>query len=631
MLYNRIADVSEEAPHSASSKFIVHLNDPEISEMNPVLFEAALREVLHRISNLDDMNILPGTSRRTRQNTVEYANAAMKMLGKSGEFPRVEPFKRIIKRSPFDAKILTLGELVDRNRVSNNDNIVELQANAISEATAELSETRLNRLRLLLEREFASAYEYYKKGRYIISDTSLPSPSSVHKLITSAFDKTKFTRNSDGQQAGNRAVFTEKLKHILGIRNSTELTHVVVRQINYARNNLLENAELHWTYTTLHHIIGPWVVQAYLEPTTQSCTSAFGILLIDTAFNVSSLEDLHADPFVGNAQHGRRRVTTISARKMRAKGRGVEAHLLSDGPILGQEYDFLVKSRSNALSSLDVLAAYSDMASSIRPSANAKAAESFWIVRANPQNIRSLPTNQLVQMATSWWPTMMQKFSDDPVIGGVSIARANIRPTVIQVRTARAEFDHVFGQALANHSDSATTMRYLSARWLQTERDRQMRGFLNLYEAAMLHGIPGASSAIGLTPAAFDQRSATALATGLDFYCEGERKQSILRNDPRATCRPEDPCASCPLRSFQPSTENFERLHLMDTALKLAETDLTATAPERWLSIWLPWRALTAAFVNKINSSPYKAKYSNVVAATELKIASGALSVPIVI
>jgi hypothetical protein len=380
-------------------------------------------------------------------------------------------------------------------------------------------------------------------------------------------------------------------------------------------------------------IYGSVEIVRHLEATARATTAAFGILLIDTAFNVSTLEDLPSKPFVGKVRRGRMRIATVSARKARASGKRNEATLL-DGPMDDGEADLTLRDPEGLLSGIKVIEQYREMTEPLRMRARLQGqphvAEKLWIVAQGRSANGGPVVNDLITMASEWWPNFLERHAEHPVIGGLPISRKMIRPTVLQIQAARNGFNHALAQAIANHEQDRTTMGYIGAPWFRARLMDQVRQFQNLFEAALARGVQDAAVHLGIDQANFEDRIKQASTSGLDFSCAGEERMTAAL-DPGPTCNPLSPCDLCPARRLVPCDETYRTLHLAHEALVRAEQAMLAQNARRWIMIWLPWRALTEAYVRKLLRSPYKVRFEHVRAATDAELEAGRIALPLIV
>jgi hypothetical protein len=324
-------------------------------------------------------------------------------------------------------------------------------------------------------------------------------------------------------------------------------------------------------------------------------------------------------------------IATVAARKIRANGKIVEGSIESTGLIEGEAY-VRVKGRNSSLSGGDVVRIYLEMSKPLRDRASTEVAEMFWLVTAGRSSTGGPVSNYLGTMAVEWWPKFLKRHEADPVIGGLPITRQHIRSTELQINAARGGFGHELAQAIADHARDSTTMGYLGAGWFRKQLARQVREFMGLLEAVFVHRVPDVETRLGLTAEAFRSRLDRARDVGLDldFGCSGTQPPAEERAGSSASCTPLIPCDLCPVRHLVPSDESFRNLHLVHTALVRAEPAWIVQNPQRWMLVWMPWRAITEAYVRMIAKSPYKLQFARICKAVDTELAGGDVVLPII-
>jgi hypothetical protein len=632
-----IAYIGEEFPRSEAGQVYVHLRDRPSEALDPKMFEEAVRSVVTRVSNAQDNSVVNSTKSKTRRGFIEALNGALRRLASHRFFPALGPFKSNIPNSPFEPKLPTLAELTRTGR--SPVPVAMPRALSLGEhvtAMVDLNVERLGALRACLEREFIAEYDAFKLGQMWASREDIPDAPMVEAAINAVSQVIVPNLQSKGRENPHPLPgrFLDRLKGELGAPTDVDLKAILVCYFRKRYPQGWKSSELPVAYRELLAYFGSNEIVRHIESTARATTAAFGILLIDTAFNVASLEDLPANPFVSKGRHGQRRIATIAARKMRARGKRVEGTLLGASPIEGEEADLPLRISEVKLSGIDVIECYMQMTRPLRDRARAqrrfKVARKFWLISSGRSACGGAVTNRLTTMNSTWWPDFLQRQADDPVIGGLRITRRHIRGTVIQIRSARSGFGHAIAQAVAEHSQDATTVSYLGAGWFRAQLASQIRVFQDLYEAVLSSGIENVDQCLNIDQTELSRREDLARSVGLDFTCSQHivEQREILSHGP--SCDPQHPCDICPIRQFIPSDENFRFLHLAHKALAQAEPKLIAQNPRRWLLVWLSWRALTEAYVRKIRRSPHKVRYEQAVRIVEADLVRGDVVLPLI-
>jgi hypothetical protein len=633
-----IASLGEDNPQSPAGQVYLHLRDRPNVPTDAKTFFAAIHSVVSRVEDLNDDTIVNSPKRKTRRNFVSNLSSVVRRLATHRLFPSIGPIKCNLASNPFEPKLPCLAELTRTGRSSvpvSGTRALSLGEHVV--AMLDLNIERLSSLRACLEREFVDEYRAFKLGQTWVARAGMPDAETVASAIAAASQilsprspgrhRRKYKRLLPG-------TFIGRLKSQLGAADDNELKAIVVRYFHSRFPLGWHTNRLPEPYRVLLAYIGSHEIVRHLEANARATTAAFGILLIDTAFNVASLEDLPADPFVGSARHGKRRVSTIAARKMRARGKRVEGTLCSTGPIVGQEAELPLCIPEGNISGVEVIECYLEMTEPLRERAkrqgNSEVARKLWVVSRGRSANGGQVTNSLTTMGNTWWPAFLKRNASDPVIGGLRITRQHIRCTVLQIRSARNGFGHAIAQAVADHSHDSTTVSYLGAGWFRAQLERQIRAFQDVFEAALSRGVEGAYKKLGIDAQEFARRVELANEVGLDFTCSQKSENMDASVAPRPSCTPMDPCDICPSRQFIPNDENFRLLHLAHKALKQAEPTFIAQNPRRWLLVWFCWRALTEAYVRKIRRSPHKIRYERVTQTADAELTHGQIVLPII-
>lgn len=629
-----VSAMGESVPQSAAGQVYRHLRDRPREPLNVALFRDALQSVVQKLEDLSDKSISKSETWDPRCQFVYALNGVLRRLARYRLLPSIEPLTIRARRLRFKQTVPCLAELTPSGRthvpVASG---ADLSLDAHVAAMLDLNVGRLAALRACLEREFIAEHEAFKRGQAWLMRTDLPNADAVDAAIDLLTKRKVLSQR--GQRCGRKRDewFAVRLKEQLLLDTDDELKAVMVRQAYDRLGGAWYITELSSPYRMLLSYFGSSEIVRHLESTARATTAAFGLLLIDTAFNVASLNDLPVDPFVSRARHGKRRIATISARKMRAKGRRVEGTLLGGGLIDGEEVDVPLRGGEGLLPGIEVISRYLEMTEPLRARARkqgrAEVAKKFWIVSGGQANGGAI-TNDLLSMASEWWPAFLKRNAADCDIGGLPITRRSIRATVLQVRAARSGFGHAIAQAVAEHASDATTMSYLGAGWFRAQLAKQMRAFQHLFEAALAKGLEHAATLLDIDETEFARRVAAAEDAGLDFGCPLHLEARTTPHDPAPTCNPAAPCDACPTRRFVPTDETFRLLYLAHTALKQAEPILIVQNPKRWLEVWLRWRALTEAYVLKIRRSPHKRQFERVAKAVDAEVRCGDVALPII-
>jgi len=629
-----VASIGESVPESSAGQVYHHLRDRPLEPLDAALFCDALEMFINKLSDLSDKSFVKSETSERRIAIVYSLNGVLRRIARHRLLPSIGPLTIRLPTAQFQRTVPCLAELTSSGRANVPVTPgADLSLDAHVAAMLDLNLVRLAALRDCLNREFIAEYEAFKRGQAWLARTDLPDTDAIDAAIKRLNHKKESGKRGYKERSLDEGV-ADRLKRHLHLGSDDELKAVVVRQFHNRLSGAWRAQDLPNPYSVLVRRFGSPEIVRHLEATARATTAAFGLLLIDTAFNVASLSDLPVDPYVSKARHGKRRIATIAARKVRAKGKRVEGTLLGDGLIDGEEVDLPIRDSEERLSGIEIISRYLEMTKPLRARARRQrlpeVAEKFWILSGGRSANGGAITNDLNTMASVWWPAFIKRNADDNVIGGLPITRQNIRVTVLQIRSARNGFGHTIAQAVAEHARDSTTMSYLGAGWFRAQLTKQVRAFQQLFEASLAKGLEHAASLLGIEETEFARRVATAEDAGLDFGCPLHFEAETVPHYPAPTCNPAAPCEACPTRRFVPSRENFRLLCLAHMALKGAEPVLVVQNPERWFAVWLRWRALTEAYVRKIRRSPHKRQFEQVANAVEAEVQRGDVALPII-
>lgn len=630
------AGLAEQTKGGRCSAFVDHVREQFPEQVDDLVMTEAVEAIASRVRDRGDRTVMLSANRSTRCNFIWSLNSALRGLAEVDFFPEISPSKALPRPSAELPCIPCLAELTPTGRAAI---LVPDGLSLDRHATAilDLNVQRLEALRRCLERELEEEYACFRMGLQIISDDSLPSGEQIELALTAADWR-------DSRTYGER--IAQALRNEFG--EDCDFLKLAVRWAAMACGGIVRAKTAQRGQQELLALAGgSREVVRHLEATRVTANAVFGMLLVDTGFNVGALEDLPAYPFVGAAKRGRVTIETISARKARAGGRTVSAALAGPriphtaGPQVSDELSATkemeaqlpVKDRDHKISGKDAIRIYTEMSAPIRRRALSQGQkgelDGFWLISFGHSANSGRITGKIATAGAQWWPDFIRRQSSDPLLGGLPITRRMIRTTVLQIHSARAGYSHTVAQNLAGHISGATTMAYIDTPWFRGQLAAQIRNFQDLLEAALLEGVQGAET-LGIGKDELQRRVEVGLEAGLDFVCVRERTPKVRRPAANPTCDPLNPCDDCPVRRFVPSAENFLTLYVSHKALVLAETAFSLSNPARWEKIWLPWRVITETYVQKVRASPHKRQYDTIAVTAEQMISERTLSLPIV-
>lgn len=612
------AAIALDYPKGAVAEFVRSLQTRPLRLVPENLLRAAAEGVATKIRDLGDFSLTSTKERRYRSAIVTNLNGVLRRLADLDVVPTIPKLRGAGREGRFEAKRLSLGELASAGASAAPCSSPSLDDHA--EAVLSACEARLRALRTCLVREFSQEWDAFVQGQNWLRDKLLPPTAEVAEATAGLW---RFPR---GEKL--RWAMAQRLQERLNL-SPDQFLPVAVRWLHDMHGGAILATKAPVRTLTLIALAGGIdEVVRRLEANRIATNAAFGILMCDSGMNVAPASAIPAEPYISDVKRGVRRIATIASHKMRAEGRLVHAALADDG-----EADLLVRDPHDDLSCLTVIERYREMVAPLRERAvrqGSPSAEMLFLHSKGTSANGGPISSDMQSFAGEHWPAFLARNRDDPIIGGLPITRSMIRKTVLLLRAGRNSFSTAPAQALAEHRLAGTTATYLDADFMGRQLDEQIRVFMDLFEAALVAGIGGAATLTRTTEEELDRRLALALECGLDFACVRVTSPPARRINHGPSCTPLDPCDRCPVRKFVPNEDNFLTLHLAHQALLNAEREMALMNPARWARFWLPWRAVTEAYVKKIRRSHYAVPFDRVVRAAERRLAAGQLCLPIV-
>ena len=490
-------------------------------------------------------------------------------------------------------------------------------------AIASLNTTRLAALRRVMEDELAAAYDRFLVGERLLSLPGMPSPEEAVTVL-----------DRDGCDGTVSAWVTQ----VTGGEPERALGLALMWMLAKAKDGVLPDVSGHGSYRLLvtHNaaaremlgskkgdrglLVSPkMVLQEHVALGWRGWTAAFGILLIDTGWNIQPLMDLPCDPFVGGASSGTRTVvvTKVMEAFKNRSGQNVDAVLAEVG---GEGISLpTVPSNGNRFSGVQVVEMVRRMTGRLR---SGRDDGPLFLCSYYKSDIPAVPD---VQIQSKWWKAVLADHEDDPVIGGLPIVRPMIRKTLLDIAAMENSGDHTPGQLLANHASGATTMqRYLRSPWFRREMANHIRRFTGLFEATLASGIADVTARLGISAEEFATRRSVAMETGLGFAC---LSATTGTEDGERRCADLDRChLGCASRRFVPTEQGLVSLVLTNRSLKAAEAEWIIQSPDRWREVWMPLLAETEAYIARLRDSTYRQRLGAAEATVESSLREGDLS-----
>lgn len=455
----------------------------------------------------------------------------------------------------------------------------------------------------------------FKRGQEILAAPSTPTIAAIDKALkaisarqgASIQQQEKLGRIVD--QVFPADDFAKRVPAVLRLVSACSSGGLCVIDVDHRVQRLIETTG------------GAEFLLRHLEGRSIALTASYVLVLIDSGFNLQSCDELGAEPFVEQTTHGARRIATISASKMRARGEMVEATLV-DG-----EAELPLEIQGSELSAVKAIQIWQEMSAPIRSralAAESPVADRLWIYPKGKLTAGEVRQYNYFTFK-NWWHQFLKRHRDNPVIGGLHIQPRMIRPTVLQIAAAHDNFEHRVAQLIGGQKSAAVATGYLSRPWFRKVLAEKIREFQNLFEATLATGLRDIAHKLGIEPDELERRQNTGLETGLGFHCldpTGGHQPDIEKG---RTCTKLDACATCSLRRFVATDSALDALVLFNRALREQGPEFEKRNPRRWNQAWLPYLALTEALIDKLNDSFRRPRLSAARTRIEEGVSNGSL------
>ncbi|MFL7905850.1 hypothetical protein ACJ41P_32320 [Azospirillum argentinense] len=542
--------------------------------------------------------------RSTKASKISNINSAAGFLFYCGIVPETPPLKHPIGVNAAKTPRPSLAFLTrsgtkesctqDINVTLHNDDALGPNFNLEARARVmeSLNESRLSELMMVSEKSFLSCYDDFLRGKMLmgmdISNFYINEVNSICSLSDDVF-------------------LSCVLKSIAACEGKFCWETWFWQQRKSVR-------------TRLSKLGGRHHLNRFMGGTVDGVIALETILLCETGLNVEVIEALFYD-FTSKAVAGRRRISTIGAAKLRANGNVAEGDLVRD-----REAWLTVGRAGRLVSGVRAIGMWLDMTEAMRARADRQTAEYLLLIPSGfgwDGNVR--PARVARGQMAGAWKRLLASNIDNPVIGGLSIRRTSIRPSVAQIIDSRADFDTLSAKVWLNHSRSKVTWTYLNVPWMRRELDRQIRHFQQLLESTLASGLRDIARELEISQEELAHRKRLAKETGLGTLCLDAYSGIQPGTQQGQLCDRLDRCASgCRLMRFVPTDSSLQALVAFNKALRCSENVWVQSRPERWVEAWLPWLALTEAALRTLQKSPvYRKKLNVAIRATEDALRSG--------
>lgn len=553
-------------------------------------FEDVVSAFFARLRDPTDKTFCETTGLFARRNYIEISAMTLRAMAEEGFWPRLGRIRQTHYKRVQGTVTPALGEL---RRTDNSRQ--PLASPSMSEIMA-LNQTRLSALRRCLTATFEGCWKQFQHGEALKARyDGVP----IELLANAANSIPKYY----GME-GYAGRLPPAVKTHFPLDNPEATLGAALRLFSdEAYQGLSQRSMPSGWQILIARLGGEAKIAPYLGATGRALAAAYGVVLIDSGFNVQPCDDLPINPFYLRAKRGRMTLSTITSIKLRAKGNIVQAATIEEDVSLSRE--------DGNISCAEIINRWNLMTAPFRSRPDADS-EHLWVLPYGKS--WSGPLKRYDHSSFySWWNSVIKEHQADPDIGGLRIQRRNIRSTIIQIEASSADLNVTAAALVGNHSKLSTTVGYyLNRGWFKSELDKKIRHFQQLWESTFISEIDGASASIDLPLHVLEARKAEAVQTGLGFSCVNPFSGEQPGTSSSAACTELQACAGCRLVRFVPSESGFRSLVITDYSLASAEPAFVAANPERWAEVWLPMRALIGATSQRLRESHRRKAFEDV-------------------
>lgn len=551
--------------------------------------ELALREGLlaWRALVLDRSNTAIVSTQRmaTRRSLIDTVSGTARRLADVGLWPNPGRLKGVGTSRDQTEEGPSLGELL-----APGHSEIEFSFHKI----IELNKLRLDRLRELAAAALLDSYTKIALGRELGRKCTFSIPES------------------DADLARQLGPLVSKARKPLSVDDPYGRVCIGLIWAHSWRYRFGRVAPRHDSYrAVLKELGGSDLVRQYIIPSGEVMIAAQTVVLIDSGANISTCEQLPVQCFEAEVVKGAKRLVRFSGVKARAKGRVVSASLVADQ---GEPLPIKDKNRSpSAVQTIEIWKEISHGFRDIARQCGEDRADLLWIVpnRRGPELIR--PGMGLIAHSVLF-SRFLERHRTDPILGGLRFSRRTIRKSYLQDRASRKNWSSSVVAALADHRSAPSTAPYLGRKWIRQAYDDLIRQFQTSLQSAFETRIGGDAVDI--------QR---ARETGLGFVCLATESERPAWAPSVGACNQVEYCANCTSRSFAPSFDSIKQVLLLNKSLRQCAPELEARNPARWITVWLPYLALTEAIIELLEQSHHKFNLKRIHNSLAQELADGRL------
>lgn len=557
--------------------------------------DRALAYIYGCVADFNNTSVVSSKNDGTRSGFWGGVRAMCKLLAEDGTFPHFT-FPSGIRRSQRTRTPV----LSDLSRAAGRFNrSVSAKQHEIDVLNENIELLAL--LREELENELLSELQKFREAKEIIVDKSIPSYNEIERRIAAC--DTRYSESFGPRDSAFRKRCAIKL--LWGMCYD-----------DYKPTMSCARVDQFFLYSGMRSAL-----EKYLGASSEGLTAGFHIIAIDTGWNCQPNEDLQADPFIGSAVQGRRRIKSIGGVKVRAGDKEIEAALED-----GDELWLPVKRSDVRLAGVQVIEAWLELTAPLRAKAirlgDDESASRLWLWRASRSN---KPCSSLTNLKGGWWPEFLAKRAAHPRLGGLRITRRIIRKTVANIEAMKGSFSHQLPMALLDHSSQIQSKMYLTEDTIQALYESKIRQFIDLWEAVATLCLDAAAEKLGIPEDELHRRAQLGLSSGLDFAWIHE-DANVMSDEPRPAT---DQLAEGST-SFVVDDEAMENLHIARIALMTMKERIAGSNPQRWVRSWLPWHSIVEAITRQIEGSRHRVAFRRASQRAEEKLRAGHKAVPAV-
>jgi hypothetical protein len=600
------------------------LRDCAFDQIKRVDFEHVLSDFVERASDPTDRTIFGTDVLATRRPIIEQLSAVVSQLAPSMGWPDVG-----VLSPKFPG--LDRGTTPSLGELKREGQPAEVFAPGQEfPATVARNWERLRRLREIMEAELLNQYETYKYGKSLLSNKKLP---SARLLRQAERDLEGITVLSDRKSMLPGVASRCFPAHDKELRLAAILKHIVVNHDGKVSGSRT------WSTLGIRNLVsrhgGCEKLIPLLEGSKRALVCAYGIVLIESAFNVSSCDIISANAFTGKLEAGRAELNILSSVKKRPTPSVVNAMIL-EGTVQTKAPDFAVSGKraidlwlelsepirrraiKESESRLAALRrAKHDRAPSSDRLGGVRVQEYLWIIpggRGNDLEVRLASTGNF----RDHWTALLADHNADPIIGGLPIRRKNIRPTLVQLKFASPRGGLAGAALLANHNDSNTTFRdYLNRPYIKAHLTDLIRKFQQLLEISLLNSDETLASKLKYSAHEFEHLRNEAVECGLAFFGEAEPPPCESESSSGDTWGP---------IAYSETDGGMRSAALLRLSLEAVFEEYIVRNPKRWFEIWMPLQALATAVCNMLEEGPRGPRFRELLAEMAEGLRSGEIA-----